>query len=200
VGAQLRQLAGPELRRVGWISTDQTMSARMPPCTQGSHPNALWGETTSMLYCWKEHGRWESPYYNRRRYQVRPSSELPLLAGMRGSHRTFDPFLCRASLADHPTLTGRDGRDCSTGPSPEFVASGSDQLGPYFLCYHAGGLLEMSKLRRALSEGSPPHPNFFTATWAQRLKAGVILGRPGQHSLSPALPYFGTGNNGSTSS
>jgi len=38
VGSQLRQLAGPELRQVGWISTQCTLDAQMPACPLGPYP------------------------------------------------------------------------------------------------------------------------------------------------------------------
>lgn len=38
VGPELRELAGPELRQVGWISTDGTLTAQMPACPTGSYP------------------------------------------------------------------------------------------------------------------------------------------------------------------
>jgi hypothetical protein len=199
VGAQLRQLAGPELRRVGWISTDQTMSARMPPRTQGSIPTRFGAKLPRCCTVGKSTGG--------------GSHRITTGVGIKFVELRAPAFGGDARITSHvrsislpgfsrgPPYPHRKGWPrLFDGPVSRICSERFDQLGPYFLCYHAGGLLEMSKLRRALSEGSPPHPNFFTATWAQRLKAGVILGRPGQHSLSPALPYFGTGNNGSTSS
>jgi 2-polyprenyl-6-methoxyphenol hydroxylase-like FAD-dependent oxidoreductase len=38
VGAAIRDRAGPELRRVGWMNGDSTLIARLPPCTEGPHP------------------------------------------------------------------------------------------------------------------------------------------------------------------
>jgi 2-polyprenyl-6-methoxyphenol hydroxylase-like FAD-dependent oxidoreductase len=37
VGPELRQLAGPDLRRVGWMSADETLVARMPACPDGRY-------------------------------------------------------------------------------------------------------------------------------------------------------------------
>jgi 2-polyprenyl-6-methoxyphenol hydroxylase-like FAD-dependent oxidoreductase len=37
VGAAIRDRAGPELQRVGWMSGDSTLIARLPPCSDGSY-------------------------------------------------------------------------------------------------------------------------------------------------------------------
>jgi flavin-dependent dehydrogenase len=38
VGAEFRALAGPELRRVGWMNETTTVAAEMPACTSGPYP------------------------------------------------------------------------------------------------------------------------------------------------------------------
>jgi menaquinone-9 beta-reductase len=37
VGAELRQLAGPDLRQVGWMGSDRTLIAQMPACPDGPY-------------------------------------------------------------------------------------------------------------------------------------------------------------------
>jgi flavin-dependent dehydrogenase len=37
VGSELRQLAGPDLRQVGWMGADRTLIAQMPACPHGSY-------------------------------------------------------------------------------------------------------------------------------------------------------------------